>query len=170
MIISEKWLTMALLCVSGGTIYWFPFLSEIYYVPMQDAFGFSKTQIGVLSATFGFTSLVGYIPGGWLADRKSSRKLMSVALLLTSAGGFVFSTLPSFEICVFLYGFWGLVSGCVFWSALINRNGTRVGAPGMSPKTIKPDVIRTKNPKNSPRTTDFISEKPCCDCCKERNP
>ena len=86
---------------------------------MQDAFGFSKTQIGILSATFGFTSLVGYIPGGWLADRISSRKLMSVALMITSAGGFVFSTLPSFEICIFLYGFWGLVTACVFWSALI---------------------------------------------------
>ena len=110
---------MVLLCLSGSIIFWLPFLSEIYYVPMQDAFGFSKTQIGILSATFGFTSLVGYIPGGWLADRKSSRKLMSVALLLTSAGGFVFSTLPSFEICVFLYGFWGLATACVFWSALI---------------------------------------------------
>jgi len=119
MIISEKWLTMALLCVSGSTIYWFPFLSEIYYVPMEDAFGFSKTQIGVLSATFGVTSLVGYIPGGWFADRISSRKLMSGALLLTAAGGFVFSTLPSFEISVFLYGFWGLATACVFWSALI---------------------------------------------------
>ncbi len=119
MIVSDKWLTMALLCLSGSIIYWFPFLSEIYYVPMQDALGFSKTQIGVLSGTFGFTSLIGYLPGGWLADRLSARKLMSVALLITSAGGFVFSTLPSFEICVFLYGVWGLATACVFWSALI---------------------------------------------------
>ena len=119
MIISDKWLTMALLCLSGSIIYWFPFFSEIYYVPMQDAFGFSKTQIGVLSGTFGFTSLIGYFPGGWLADRLSARKLMSVALLITSAGGFVFSTLPSFEICIFLYGIWGLATACVFWSALI---------------------------------------------------
>ncbi len=110
---------MALLCLSGSIIYWFPFFSEIYYVPMQDAFGFSKTQIGILSGTFGFTSLIGYFPGGWLADRFSSRILMSVALLITSAGGFVFSTLPSFEICVFLYGVWGLATACVFWSALI---------------------------------------------------
>jgi len=50
-------------------MYWLPFLSEIFYVPMQDAFGFSKTQIGILLSTFGFVSLVTYIPGGWLADR-----------------------------------------------------------------------------------------------------
>jgi MFS family permease len=77
MIVSDKWLTMALLCLSGGLIYWLPFLSEIYFVPMQDAFGFSKTQIGILSGTFGFMSLIGYFPGGWLADRFSSRKLLS---------------------------------------------------------------------------------------------
>jgi len=86
---------------------------------MQDAFGFSKTQIGILSGTFGFTSIIGYFPGGWLADRFSSRKLISVALVITSAGGFVFSTLPSFEISVLLYGVWGLATACVFWSALI---------------------------------------------------
>lgn len=116
---AEKRLTMILLCFSGSIIYWLPFLSEIFYVPMQDAFGFSKTQIGILLSTFGFVSLVTYIPGGWLADRIAPRKLISVALVITSAGGFVFSTFPSFEICVLLHGLWGVTTGCIFWSALI---------------------------------------------------
>ncbi len=116
---SEKWLTMLLLCLSGSIMYWLPFFSEIYYVPMQNSFGFSNTQIGVLSSTFGFMSLVGYFPGGWLADRFSPRKLITVALLITAAGGFVFSTIPSFEVCVLLYGIWGLATALVFWSAMI---------------------------------------------------
>ncbi len=116
---SEKRLTMVLLCLSGSIIYWLPFLSEIFYVPMQDAFGFSKTQIGILLSTFGFVSLITYIPGGWLADHVAPRKLISTALLITSAGGFVFSTFPSFWICVVLHGLWGVTTGCIFWSALI---------------------------------------------------
>jgi nitrate/nitrite transporter NarK len=116
---AEKRLTMVLLCFSGSIIYWLPFLSEIFYVPMQDAFGFSKTQIGILLSTFGFVSLITYIPGGWLADQVAPRKLISAALLITSAGGFVFSTFPSFEICVLLHGLWGVTTGCIFWSALI---------------------------------------------------
>jgi sugar phosphate permease len=115
----EKRLTMVLLCLSGSIMYWLPFLSEIFYVPMQDAFGFSKTQLGILLSTFGFVSLVTYIPGGWLADRIAPRKLISTALLITSAGGFVFSTFPSFEICILLHGLWGVTTGCIFWSALI---------------------------------------------------
>jgi len=116
---AEKRLTMVLLCLSGSIIYWLPFLSEIYYVPMQDAFGFSKTQMGVLLSTFGTLSLITYIPGGWLADRIAPRKLISSALVITAAGGFVFSTFPTFEICVLLHGLWGIATGCIFWSALI---------------------------------------------------
>ena len=130
MTVAEKWLTMMLLCLSGSTIYWMPFFSEIYYVPMQDAFGFSNTQLGVLSSTFGFTSLIGYFPGGWLADRFSSRKLISVALVITAAGAFVFSTMPSFEICVLLFGLWGIATACVFWSAMIKATVT--GPPALN--------------------------------------
>jgi sugar phosphate permease len=119
MIISDKWLTMVLLCMSGSIIFWLPYLSEIFYVPMQDAFGFSKTQIGILSSTFGFSSLLGYFPGGRLADRFSSRKLITIALVIMSASGFVFSKLPSFEICLLLYGVWGLATAGIFWSAII---------------------------------------------------
>jgi len=120
----EKWLTMVLLCLSGSIIYWLPFLSEIYYVPMQDAFGFSKTQIGVLLSIFGLVSLISYFPGGWLADRIAPRTLISTALVITSVGGFVFATFPSFEICILLHGLWGLTTGCIFWSALIKATRT----------------------------------------------
>jgi sugar phosphate permease len=115
----EKWLTMALLALSGSIMFWMPFFSEVYYVPMQNAFGFSKTQMGVLSSTFGFMSMVGYFPGGWLADRISPRKLITIALAITAASGFVFATLPSFEVCLVLYGFWGVSTAFIFWSAMI---------------------------------------------------
>jgi len=115
----EKWLTMVLLALSGSIIFWLPFFSEVYYVPMQNAFGFSKTQMGVLSSTFGFMSLVSYFPGGWLADRISPRKLITIALTITAASGFVFATLPSFEVCLVLFGFWGISTAFIFWSAMI---------------------------------------------------
>jgi sugar phosphate permease len=115
----ENRLTMVLLCLSGSIIYWLPFLSEIFYVPMQAALGFSKTQIGILLSTYGLVSLITYFPGGWLADRVAPRKLMTTALATTSAGGFVFSTFPSFEVCVLLHGIWGITTGCIFWAALI---------------------------------------------------
>ncbi|MCP4412310.1 MAG: MFS transporter [Gammaproteobacteria bacterium] len=119
MTVIEKWLTIILLCLSGSIIYFLPFFSETYYIPMKDAFGFSNTQMGILLSTFGTVSLLAYFPGGWIADRFSPRKLISIALLITALAGFIFSTIPSFEICVVLYGIWGITTACIFWSALI---------------------------------------------------
>jgi sugar phosphate permease len=110
---------MFLLCTSGSIIYWLPFLQEVYYVPMQEAFGFSKTQMGILLSVFGFVSMLSYFPGGWLADRFAPRKLITIALLITGLGGFVFATFPSFGISVLLHALWGLASGCIFWAAMI---------------------------------------------------
>jgi|TARA_B100001094_G_scaffold216910_1_gene210985 sugar phosphate permease len=119
MTITEKWLTMVLLCLSGSVIFWLPLFSDIFYIPMQNAFGFTKTQMGILLSTFGAVSLLAYFPGGWLADRFSPRKLITIALLITAFAGFIFSTLPSFEICLILFAIWGITSAGILWSAMI---------------------------------------------------
>lgn len=110
---------MVLLCLSGSFIYLLPYFSEIFYVPMQQAFGFSNTQIGMLSSTFGFVSLLSYAPGGWLADRYPPRLLISTSLAISGMGGFVFAQFPPFEVCLVLYGLWGVATGLIFWSAMI---------------------------------------------------
>jgi MFS family permease len=84
---AEKWLTMVLLCLSGSFIFWLPFFLDVYYVPMQRAFEFSNTQLGMLASTFGLVSLLSYAPGGWLADRYPARLLMSTALAISGMGG-----------------------------------------------------------------------------------
>lgn len=110
---------MVLLCLSGSFIFWLPYFSELFYVPMQHAFGFSNTQLGMLSSTFGFVSLLSYAPGGWLADRYPPRLLMSTALVISGMSGFVFAKFPPFEICLVLYGLWGVSASLIFWSAMI---------------------------------------------------
>ncbi len=104
-----------------------PFLREYYLNPMQDAFGFTNTELGILMSTFGTFSLIGYFPGGWIADNFSPRILISCALGLTGLTGVYFSTLPSFEVCLIIHAFWGLNMSMVFWSAMIKA--TRNWAP-----------------------------------------
>jgi len=123
----NRWVTMATLCLSGGTIFMLPFLREFYYIPMQNAFGFSNTELGLLMSAFGVFSLLGYFPGGWLADFFSPRILMSSALFLTGITGVYFSTIPSFEHSLILHAFWGLNMSMVFWNAMIKA--TRNWAP-----------------------------------------
>jgi len=128
----QRWLTLTILCLSGGTIFMLPFLREVYYIPIQQAFSFNHTQMGVLSSVFGTASLLAYFPGGWLADRFSSRKLMSSGLLGVALGGVYYSTFPSYSISIVIHAFWGLCTSLVFWGAMIKatRNWGRTNEQG----------------------------------------
>ena len=61
--------TLIILFVGGGSIYILPYLSSYFYIPMKDAMHLSNMQIGLMGSAMGFTSMVLYWPGGWMADR-----------------------------------------------------------------------------------------------------
>jgi len=125
--IFRRWLVMTCLCLSGGLIYLLPFLREVYYIPLQKALRLSNTELGVLMSVFGLTALLSYFPGGWLADRFSPRKLMTLSLALTGIAGFYFATFPSYEMAIFVHAVWGVTTSLTFWSAMIKA--TRNWAP-----------------------------------------
>lgn len=118
---------MACLCLSGGIIFLIPFLREVYYIPLQKALGISNTQLGVLMSVFGAASFITYFPGGWLADRFSARKLITLSMLVSGFSGLYFASFPSYPVSVVLHGFWGVTCSLVFWSAMIKA--TRNWAP-----------------------------------------
>jgi nitrate/nitrite transporter NarK len=118
---------MTILCLSGGIIYFLPFLGEVYYLPLQNALGITKTQLGILESVFGITCLIFCFPGGWLADRVSARKLISFACISTGLIGFYYATFPSYRIALAIHVFWGIAITLTFWSAMIKA--TRDWAP-----------------------------------------
>ena len=63
--------------------------------------------------------MLAYFPGGYLADRFSTRKLMSTALIATAIGGLYLSSLPSTAQLKYLFAYWGLTTILFFWSAMI---------------------------------------------------
>ena len=67
--------------------------------------------------------------GGRLADRFPARNLMSIALWMTSLGGFVMASLPSSLVMKILYVFWGFTTILIFWAAMI-RATREWGGPG----------------------------------------
>jgi len=118
---------MAVLSLSGGLIFMAPFLREVYYIPMQEAMSLSNTQMGMLMGVFGAVSMLTYFPGGWLADRISSRKLITLGMLATGGSGLYFATYPGYIVNLLLHAFWGISITFVFWGAMIRA--TRGWAP-----------------------------------------
>ena len=116
---TRRFLIMTILCFSGGVIFMLPFLREVYYQPMQDAFGYNNTEMGVMMSVFGAFSLIAYFPGGWLADRYSPRRLITGALFATGLTGVYFASFPSYWISVAIHAAWGATISLVFWGAMI---------------------------------------------------
>ncbi len=62
--------------ISTGTVamYGLPYMKSVFYEPMRTALDLNHTQLGNLLSIYGFVALLGYFPGGWLADKFSAFK------------------------------------------------------------------------------------------------
>ena len=123
----RRWLIMGVLSFSGGIIFMLPFLQEPFYKPLAQALALNNTEVGSLMSIFGVTSMISYFPGGWLADRVSPRKLITLSLVSTGIAGLYFSTFPSYQISLAIHAFWGVSVTFLFWGAMIRI--TRNWAP-----------------------------------------
>tara|TARA_B110000003_G_scaffold19041_1_gene18587 strand:- start:1639 stop:2892 length:1254 start_codon:yes stop_codon:yes gene_type:complete len=123
----RKWLVMAVLSVSAGSIYLLPFLQEVYYKPLAEALSLNNTEVGSLMSIYGVFAMISYFPGGWIADKVTPRILISISLLLTGLLGLFFATLPSFHISLIIHALWGVTTTLLFWSSIVRV--TRNWAP-----------------------------------------
>lgn len=114
-----------LLILAGEAVFILPFvLARVFRATVLDVFAITNTEIGYCFSIYGLVALGSYLVGGPLADKFAPRKLMSVGLVLTAAGGIVYANQPSFTTLTVLYGFWGFTTIFLFWAPMIKA--TRV--------------------------------------------
>ena len=101
-------------------VFGLPFHTARYFRPtLLEVFGFTNTQLGDLFALYGIAAMLGYFPGGALADRFPARKLLTASLVTTALGGLYMATIPGPAGMGMLYAFWGITTIFLFWGALI---------------------------------------------------
>lgn len=117
----KKICILVLLMFSGALIYNLPYFRSTFFTPLQDALGLQgqNEKYGMLGTVYGLLALVCYIPGGWLADTVSTKKLLSGSLIATGLLGFWFSTWPSYPIAMLIMGLWAITSVLTYWSAYV---------------------------------------------------
>ena len=111
---------MILLILAGEIIFGLPFhLARFFRPTFLDVFNLSNTNLGDIYAFYGITAMFSYFFGGMLADKFSARTLMSSSLFLTSFGGFYMASIPDISTMFLIYGYWGITTIFLFWSAII---------------------------------------------------
>jgi len=116
----KRFTQITVLILAGEMIFSLPFHTARFFRPtLLDVFGFSNTGLGDVFAIYGITAMLAYFPGGVIADRYSARKLLTLSLVLTAAGGLYMATIPGGISMALLYGYWGVTSVLLFWAAVL---------------------------------------------------
>ncbi len=116
----KRALQITFLILAAEVIYALPFvLVRIFRPTFLNAFEITNKDIGLCYTLYGITAMISYFLGGLIADRFQLKYLMSIALFLTSLGGFFWVYNPSLSTLYILYIYWGFTTIMLFWSPLV---------------------------------------------------
>ncbi len=81
-----------------------PYAFTSFYVAFKNSTGFSDVQLGMLLTVLGIAGTLLYFPGGWLADRFSTKTLLLIGYFGSGILGFGAAMMPSYSIMLMIYG------------------------------------------------------------------
>ena len=118
--ITASWYYLAILILAGESVFFLPYvLSRIFRPTVLEVFQINNVELGLCFSVYGMVAIISYLFGGPIADKYSPRKLIAVALWLTSLGGVIYASFPSFFVLKVLYGYWGFTTVFLFWAPMI---------------------------------------------------
>lgn len=116
---TNMWLMLIVICLGGSIIYIFPYLQYTFYDSMMAELNFTNTQMGNVMSVYGALNLIAYFIGGIIADRFSSRILITFSLVATGLTGFWFATFPSYTSMLVISVIWSFTTIFTYWPAVI---------------------------------------------------
>ena len=117
---SHKVIAIISLIIAGEIIFALPFhLARFFRPTLLEVFQLTATQLGAAQGLYGIVALLAYFPGGLLADRFATYKLLASSLWMTGLGGLYMASYPNYSESLILFGFYGITTIMMFWAALI---------------------------------------------------
>lgn len=116
---ARKYLTIIALGLAGGSIYFIPYVKYVFYDAQLAAMGINNTRSGLLLTMYTIGNMVLYIPGGYLADKVSTKKALIISLVATSVLTWVYAFSLNFVVSMIIWLGLSFSTAFVFWSALM---------------------------------------------------
>lgn len=116
---ARKYLTIIALGLAGGSIYFIPYVKYVFYDAQLAAMGINNTQSGLLLTMYTIGNMILYIPGGYLADKVSTKKALIVSLVATSVLTWIYAFSLNFVVSMIIWLGLSFSTAFVFWSALM---------------------------------------------------
>ena len=129
----KGWLQLLTCGLGSFAIFYVLFCRASFYDAFIEAMDVSNTQFGVLYGVYGWIAVVGYLIGGFVADKVAPRYLMFISYLVTGLCNFVLGFWPNYTVCLVLYAVMGVSTTVTYWDAMLKCNrilARRVNAEG----------------------------------------
>ncbi|GGD10123.1 MFS transporter [Pontibacillus salipaludis] len=113
----KRYFQFFLIVIAAGAIFPLIYLRTNYQGTILEVYDMSLSQLNSIFSVLGIAYIVGYFPSGWIADRFSAKKLISISLLCVGLAGIWFAQVPSYPVVILIFVIWGIFSVLTFWSA-----------------------------------------------------
>ena len=104
--------------IAGSVIYELPYIKYIYYDKLLPAFDMTNAQAGFLLSAYAIGCLILYIPGGIMADKFSTKKMLVLSLFGTGILGFIMAFSMNYITALIVFFLFAVTTSFVFWTAL----------------------------------------------------
>lgn len=113
----KRYFQFLLIVLAAGAIFPLIYLRTNYQETILEVYGMTLPQLNTIFSVLGIAFIVGYFPSGWISDRFSSKKLISISLFFVGLAGIWFAQVPSYPIIILIFVIWGIFSVLTFWAA-----------------------------------------------------
>ena len=110
--------------IAGSVIYELPYIKYVYYDKFVEAFGMTNAQAGFLLSAYAIGCLILYIPGGILADKFSTKRMLVLSLFGTGILGLIMAFSMNYTTALVVFFLFAVTTSFVFWAAL--NKGLRI--------------------------------------------
>ncbi|MGG1685648.1 MFS transporter [Pseudalkalibacillus sp. NRS-1564] len=113
----KRYFQFMLIVLAAGAIFPLIYLRTNYQGTILEVYGMSLSQLNSIFSVLGVAFIIGYFPSGWISDRFSAKKLISVSLFFVGLAGIWFAQVPSYPVVILIFAIWGIFSVLTFWAA-----------------------------------------------------
>ncbi|AET66796.1 sugar phosphate permease [Desulfosporosinus orientis DSM 765] len=115
----KKWLALFALSFGYASIFMIPYAKYVFYDPMMKALNCTNLELGALVSVYVFVGIFTFVPGGWLADRFSARKIITISLVAQGIFTIWFGLAMTMTVAWIVWISFAFTNCFAYWSAVI---------------------------------------------------
>ena len=115
----KKYIAVLSLGLCSAASFLLPFTKFYFYDQWVAAMGCTNEEAGYLMTIYAFANTIFFIPGGWMADRFSAKKILVISTVATAGFNFLFAWNQNYYLAIFIWFALALSTAFAFWGALM---------------------------------------------------